>query len=107
MASSSDTGGPFSWIYYPPSPPSPPPVPEPVVLRSIKSVRSTLRPLMGTTRWPTSILERLINVQSIPIMSYEPDPRTYREDYYYNSKSNRLYVKIKTDPVPVWRPFGG
>ena len=109
MPNTEDVGGVFSWEYVvPPVPPVPPtPIPQPVVLRDIKRQRDTVKPLTGSTALPLALMERLYNLGSVPISAYEPDPRTHREDYYYNSKLNRLYVKVKTSPVPVWRPFGG
>ena len=80
---------------------------EPIVLRDIKRQRDALKPLSGSTNLPLTLMERLFGLESVPILSNEPDPRTHREDYYYNSRLNRLYVKVKTSPVPVWRLFGG
>lgn len=34
---------------------------------------------------------------------HEPDPQTYREDYYYNSRLNRLFKKVQTETVPYWK----
>jgi hypothetical protein len=34
---------------------------------------------------------------------YEPDPLTFRGDYYYNTKTNQLFKKIKVGPVPYWK----
>ncbi len=39
--------------------------------------------------------------------AFEPDPNTYRGEYYYNAITNTLYRKVivRTDPVTVanWR----
>lgn len=80
---------------------------DPIVLRSIMQKREAVRPIAGSTDLPMSMAERLYGLEQVPIMPYEPDPRTHNGDYYYNSKLNKLFVKIKTSPVPVWRPFGG
>lgn len=34
---------------------------------------------------------------------YEPDPITFRDQFYYNARQNRLFKKINTKPVPVWK----
>jgi hypothetical protein len=89
------------------APPPPPRPPEPVVLRDIKRQRATVGPTNGVNAWPSSFVERLFGVGVVPVHFTEPDPRTSHENYYYNSRLNRLYVKISTSPVPVWRPIGG
>jgi len=83
-----------------------PPVPQPVVLRDIKRQRGAVGPTSGTTSIPSTMAERLFGINTIPIHSSEPDPRTHHESYYYNSTLNRLYVKILTEPVPEWRSIG-
>jgi hypothetical protein len=42
----------------------------------------------------------------IPVSNYEPDPQTSRYDYYYNSRTNQLFKRIKIDgeaPIYYWR----
>ena len=34
---------------------------------------------------------------------YEPDPVTFRDQFYYNTRLNRLFKKINTKPTPVWK----
>ena len=34
---------------------------------------------------------------------YEPDPRTFRDQFYYNARQNRLFKKLNTKPVPIWK----
>ena len=29
----------------------------------------------------------------VPVSNYEPDPQTFRHDYYYNSRTNQLLKK--------------
>jgi len=36
-------------------------------------------------------------------LHYEPDPETFRDQFYYNTRLNRLYKKLKTKPKPVWK----
>jgi hypothetical protein len=36
-------------------------------------------------------------------MFYEPDPITFRDQFYYNTRLNKLFKKIGTSPVPVWK----
>jgi len=109
MPNTSDVGGPFLWQHYlppPPPPPPPPPVPEPVVLREIKRIRDAIKPTIGSIDLPMSMMERLYGLVPIAMLQHEPDPRTHRGDYYYNTRFNRLYAKIKTEPVPTWRQIG-
>ena len=34
---------------------------------------------------------------------YEPDPITFRDQFYYNARHNRLFKKLNTKPSPVWK----
>lgn len=48
----------------------------------------------------------LFGGQLVPIYSYEPDPMTSRSDFYYNSRINQLFKRIKvsgTAPYYYWR----
>lgn len=45
----------------------------------------------------------LMGGRMVQEMFYEPDPVTYRDDYYYNTRLNRLYRKLKTTGRPVWK----
>ena len=31
----------------------------------------------------------------VEAINYEPDPQTYRQEYYYNSRVNQLFKKLK------------
>jgi hypothetical protein len=84
-----------------------PPLPEPVILRDIKRIRNTLKPVIGNHELPSSMMQRLFGNSLVSLSFCEPDPRTHRGDYYYNSRLDRLYVKIKTGPVPVWKTISG
>jgi len=106
MPNTDDNQGPFGWQYVTPITPIPP-RPQPVVLQEINAIRNNARPEIGSTDIPLSMAERLFGVEAIQILSVEPDPRYFSGDYYYNSKINKLYRKISTTPVPVWRPVGG
>lgn len=44
---------------------------------------------------PHNFLE-LYGATMVEMLSYEPDPRTYRHEYYYNTVLNRLYRRIVT-----------
>jgi hypothetical protein len=39
----------------------------------------------------------------IPMFEFEPDPTTFREKYYYNTKLNVLYAKAQAGPTKVWK----
>ena len=39
----------------------------------------------------------------IEMSYYEPDPNTLRSNYYYNTRMNRLFYKIKTGEVYTWK----
>lgn len=43
------------------------------------------------------------NTKSVEILSFEPDPITFRDEYYYNSVDNVLYKKISnhTDKMNI------
>lgn len=34
---------------------------------------------------------------------YEPDPKTFRDQFYYNTRLNKLFKKLQTKPHPVWK----
>lgn len=34
---------------------------------------------------------------------YEPDPTTFRSQFYYNTRLNKLFKKINSSPRPVWK----
>jgi len=34
---------------------------------------------------------------------YEPDPITFRDQFYYNARINKLFKKINSKPNPVWK----
>ena len=36
------------------------------------------------------------------VINYEPDPQTFRQAYYYNSRLNQLYVKVTTKTNPTY-----
>lgn len=36
----------------------------------------------------------LFGGEVVEIWNYEPDPRTFRGDYYYNARTNQLFRKI-------------
>ncbi len=103
------SGTPFGFEFIPvPTPtPTPIPTPQPVVLRDIKRQRAEVGPAGGSTSIPTALAERFGLLDAIPINFVEPDPRTSHSGYYNNSRLNKLYVRINTSPVPVWRPVGG
>ena len=33
----------------------------------------------------------------------EPDPQTFRGDFYYNTRFNQLFKKIKVGDAPFWK----
>lgn len=45
---------------------------------------------------PLNFLE-LYGATMVEVTAFEPDPRTYRHEYYYNAAGNRLYRRIVTD----------
>jgi hypothetical protein len=77
------------------------------MIGQIREIREKGRPFVGTTDIPLPMAEILFGFGDIPKLTYEPDARYAHERYYYNTRLNRLYVKVDTEPVPVWRPIGG
>lgn len=45
----------------------------------------------------------LMGAKLVNIEMNEPDPKSYRSNYYYNSSVNRLYTKITTTDGVVWK----
>lgn len=48
---------------------------------------------------PFNFLE-LHGARMVEVTAYEPDPRTYRGEYYYNATLNRLFRRIVTHRRP-------
>lgn len=48
---------------------------------------------VGGQPFPTSVVE-LNGGSTVHLSAFEPDPATFREDYYYNTKTNVLYKKL-------------
>jgi hypothetical protein len=45
---------------------------------------------------PTRFVE-LFGGELAFVSNYEPDPQTFRAEYYYNSRINRLFKRIKIE----------
>ena len=56
----------------------------------------------GVQQFPLS-LRKLYGVDSPLMQWYEPDPRTCRHNFYYNTRLNRLYMKITKPTRPFWK----
>lgn len=69
------------------------------VLETVATTRYD-HPLGGGN--PTRFIE-LVGGRFVPIMFYPPDPSTFRDEFYYNARLNRLYKKIGSKPSPVWK----
>ena len=56
-------------------------------------------------RWPSTVagnpltFVELFGATPVELLFYEPDPNTYRLNYYYNTKLNKLYKKILTPAI--------
>lgn len=70
------------------------------VLEEIVGLRSASKPYGGGI--PTNYIE-LLNGKMVEELFYEPDPSTFRDQYYYNTRLNRMYKKLNTSPQPVWK----
>ena len=49
----------------------------------------------------------LFGGEMVPVSNYEPDPQTFRSDYYYNSRVNKLYKRLRIvgeAPYYYWAP---
>lgn len=69
------------------------------VLETVASTRYDY-PLGGGN--PARFIE-LVGGRFVPIMFYPPDPITFRDEFYYNARLNRLFKKIGSKPNPVWK----
>lgn len=58
-------------------------------------------PLIGGGN-PLNFVE-LKNGKMVTELFYEPDPETFRDQFYYNSRLNRLYKKLDVKPKKVWK----
>lgn len=45
---------------------------------------------------PHQFLEFFAGAKLVTLTAFEPDPATHRDDYYYNTITNRLYKKVVT-----------
>jgi hypothetical protein len=59
-----------------------------------------LHPIGGGN--PTRYVE-LAGGKFVQQVYYEPDPITFRDQFYYNARQNRLFKKLNTKPTPVWK----
>lgn len=39
----------------------------------------------------------------VELLAFEPDPSTFRDQFYYNTRLNQLFKRLSTSPVPVWK----
>ena len=57
---------------------------------------------------PTNFIE-LFGAKVVPLSFIQPDPSTFREPYYYNTRLNKLFVKetginpFNNLPISYWR----
>lgn len=55
---------------------------------------------------PHWMVERF-NGKMVEVLYLEPDPNTFRDDYYYNARTNQLFKKITIGSKPSvshWKP---
>jgi hypothetical protein len=77
------------------------------ILTDILARRQAVTPYVGYN--PHNFLE-LTGAEMVEIWPYAPNPVTHRQDYYYDSASNRLFKRIwmadkpKEGMVAVWKP---
>jgi len=45
----------------------------------------------------------LVGAKFVTESYYEPDPITFRDQFYYNARINQLFKKINSKPKPVWK----
>lgn len=62
--------------------------------------RRDLHPIGGGN--PIQFIE-LEGGKMVQQIYYEPDPTTFRDQFYYNARLNLLFKKLNTKPVPVWK----
>ena len=68
-------------------------------------IRHRGRPTVGHN--PLRFIE-LYGAELVPLQFHEPDPTTFRSEYYYNSRQNVLFRKLNTsDGRVVWKRIGG
>jgi hypothetical protein len=83
-------------------PPPPPPEPLPVIGDFIGEVISR----RGTPRgqgFSHNFVE-LFGGMPVILTPHEPDPNTFREGFYYNTRENRLFKKLRLGNQFVWKP---
>ncbi len=74
----------------------------PSILDEIKFWRSRgPREVGGNPHW----FVELLGAKEVEFWYHEPDPNTFRDNHYYNSRLNKLYVKGKSGPVYFWKPL--
>lgn len=69
-------------------------------IETILSIRNQ-QSSIGHTVW----LQQPFGVKMVNITAFEPDPNTYRDDYYYHAVLNTLYVKVPGNKpgLKVWK----
>ncbi len=48
-----------------------------------------------------SLMLKINGHSSVDIISYEPDPITFRSNHYYNSSDNILYTRVVSKRSPI------
>jgi hypothetical protein len=51
---------------------------------------------------PHQFLE-LLGGKPVEMIYYEPDANTFRDQYYYNTRENKIYKKLKAGTKYVWK----
>ena len=86
-------------------------------MSALDQIRTTLRDL-ATRRGPVTVgglphnFLELYGAEMVEVTAFEPDPKTYRNEYYYNASQNQLYRRIvierRTDGIVIakWFPTG-
>ena len=45
----------------------------------------------------------LFKGMEVPVQFFEPDANSFRDDYYYNSRENKLKKKVKNGQLYAWK----
>ena len=65
------------------------------------------RPVAGNAHGLSHNFITLFHGKPVELWFHEPDPTSFHDEYYYNSRENMLFKKLRTpDNRVVWKAVG-
>jgi hypothetical protein len=71
-------------------------------LAAARLVRTTPEKAKRLGNHPNTFVE-LVDGESVAVLPTEPDAFTHRSEYYYNSRINTLFKKVRSNDFVFWK----